>query len=126
MPSFALKLTNLPTFNGSDPVEATLKAAVKEATGFEPLGVSVAWNYEGHEEQVKHAIEAELDEDEKLAEHTHDRKRIWALLVGLKRQSQTRCSMHGMFIWTAMATSTVAQSSSKGCLRDWRRPPQPL
>jgi len=85
MPSFALKLTHLPTFNGSDPVEATLKAAVKVATGFEPLGVSVAWNYEGHEEQVKHAIEAELDEDEKLAEHTHDREEDLGALGGIEK-----------------------------------------
>jgi len=68
MTSFVVKLEGLPKFTGKDPVEDKVKSAVKLATGIEPVGVSVAWNYEAHAHEIEHAIEAELEE---VHDHTH-------------------------------------------------------
>eukprot|EP00930_Biecheleria_cincta_P092400 TRINITY_DN822_c0_g1_i3.p1 TRINITY_DN822_c0_g1~~TRINITY_DN822_c0_g1_i3.p1 ORF type:complete len:541 (+),score=90.34 TRINITY_DN822_c0_g1_i3:97-1719(+) len=62
MTSFALKLEGLPKFNGKDPVEEKITTAVKKATGINPVGVSVAWNYEAHADEIEEAIDAELEE----------------------------------------------------------------
>eukprot|EP00441_Pelagodinium_beii_P015297 CAMPEP_0197655374 /NCGR_PEP_ID=MMETSP1338-20131121/39413_1 /TAXON_ID=43686 ORGANISM="Pelagodinium beii, Strain RCC1491" /NCGR_SAMPLE_ID=MMETSP1338 /ASSEMBLY_ACC=CAM_ASM_000754 /LENGTH=918 /DNA_ID=CAMNT_0043231009 /DNA_START=31 /DNA_END=2787 /DNA_ORIENTATION=+ len=62
MPSFVAKLDGLPTFSGRDPVEEKLKASVKAATGIDPVGVSVAWDYSAKQQEVSHLIEAEIED----------------------------------------------------------------
>lgn len=72
MTSFALKLDGLPKFSGTDPVEEKIMAAVKMATGINPVGVSVAWNYEARSEEIEHALDAELEEVHGVAHDSHE------------------------------------------------------
>jgi hypothetical protein len=71
MPSFACLLKTVPEFSGKDPVEDKLKAAVKDATGVEPVGISMAWNYSSCTNLIDHAIEHELEEDHGEREDDH-------------------------------------------------------
>lgn len=71
MPSFACLLKNVPKFTGREPVEETLKAAVKEATGVEPVGVSMSWDYGSCKGLIDQAIEHELEEAHGDAEQDH-------------------------------------------------------
>jgi len=60
MPSFVAKLDGLPKFSGKDMVEEKLKACVKSATGIEPVGVSVAWDYSSKTHEVQMLVEHEI------------------------------------------------------------------
>jgi len=73
MPSFAAILDGLPKLSGKDLVEQNLKAAVKVATGIEPVGVSVAWDYSRKKHEVEQILEAEFEEALGHGEHeTHE------------------------------------------------------
>jgi hypothetical protein len=62
MTSFALMLEGLPKFTGEEMAEDAIMSAVKSATKIQPVGVSIAWNYDAHAHEIEHAIDAELEE----------------------------------------------------------------
>ena len=62
MTSFVLMLEGLPKFTGKEMAEDAIMSAVKSATKIQPVGVSIAWNYDAHAHEIEHAIDAELEE----------------------------------------------------------------
>jgi len=61
MKDFMAYLTNLPELDGSDAtMEKQLAKAVEDATSQKVVGVSIAWNYQEHEELIQEYLEQDM------------------------------------------------------------------
>lgn len=60
MTDFAALLEGLPLMSGSDMAEDAIAAAVREQTGQKVIGVSIAWDFQDHEEKVVEAAKANV------------------------------------------------------------------
>mmetsp|Transcript_60127 Transcript_60127/g.193554 ORF Transcript_60127/g.193554 Transcript_60127/m.193554 type:complete len:949 (-) Transcript_60127:85-2931(-) len=65
MKDFVAMVEGMPHLNGSERVEEELKAAVVEAGGAPVVGVSVAWDFQEHQETVMKLLDKDLIELEK-------------------------------------------------------------
>eukprot|EP00933_Yihiella_yeosuensis_P063762 TRINITY_DN669_c0_g3_i2.p1 TRINITY_DN669_c0_g3~~TRINITY_DN669_c0_g3_i2.p1 ORF type:complete len:1064 (+),score=238.65 TRINITY_DN669_c0_g3_i2:205-3192(+) len=61
---FAARIRNLPIVQGTEPVEEQLKERIQQATGKKVVGVSVCWDFQEHEDDVRDLIESQLVERE--------------------------------------------------------------
>lgn len=64
MASFTAKLEGLPALPGTQQVEDKIKSAVSAATGYEPVAVSVAWDYGDCKKTIETILEQEMEEPE--------------------------------------------------------------
>jgi len=61
MKDFVAMVVGLPTVSGTKPVEDDLKAKIESFSGQRIVGVSVAWDYQAHEEDVKECLDTDLN-----------------------------------------------------------------
>jgi len=61
MKDFAAMIVGLPSVEGSKNVEGDLKARIEDLGAQSVVGVSVAWDYQEHEESIKQALDADLE-----------------------------------------------------------------
>jgi len=62
MASFAAKLEGLPAFPGSEPVEEKLKSAITAATGYQPVAVSVSFDFADSKKTIETILEQEMED----------------------------------------------------------------
>merc|ERR1740121_1988558 len=62
MKDFVAMIVGLPSVDGSKPVEEELKAKIESFSGQRVVGVSVAWDYQHVEEDIKTILDADLDQ----------------------------------------------------------------